>query len=73
MPIAGYLYLEVEAENEENAKKAFYEKTGEIIGRGENLFMHNEVDGYWEFYEETGRGNVTYLNYTSVDIEEIEG
>lgn len=72
MPIAGYVYLEVEAEDKEQAKEAFYSKTSKMLDTHDDIFSHPEIDGFWEFYEKTVSGNVCFLNHTEVDIEELD-
>ncbi len=71
MPIAGYVYLEVEADCIDSAKEAFHKKVSKCMETHDNIFDHPEAEGSWGFYEQTGSGNVCYLECRSVDVNEI--
>lgn len=61
IPIAGYVYIEIEAENEQQAiDKAF-----------ENGWEDEDVQEL-NMYEKLVQGNVCYVNHTRIDVEEIE-
>lgn len=60
MPITGFVYVEVEAESEEDAKKAFYEQEITV----------SDVEE-WDTCEEITRGNVFCGIINSMEIEEV--
>ena len=62
MPIAGAVSAEIEAESPEKAKELFYEN------------WSNDNPDYqleWDFYEKVIEGNVCYVPYHKMDIDEI--
>ena len=73
MPLAGALFLTVQAENEDEAKEKFYEKVNSTDVRIE--FNHDELnkigaDVEWDFYEKITSGNVCHCQYHDMEIED---
>lgn len=66
MPIAGFVSLEVSAENKEAAIDAFYEKAGDCSG------IHEFEDYQWDFYDPICSGNVLYVQYNESEVELID-
>ena len=64
IPIAGSLYLEVEAENAEEALEVAWE---EINNDGESA---GEL--MWEFYEKIVEGNVCHVGCSEIAVDELE-
>jgi len=64
VPFAGHFYVEVEAENEEEAKGKAFEA---------NPFGDDDDADIMEvnYYEQMNRGNVAYCTLSEVDIQEI--
>jgi hypothetical protein len=59
IPIAGHAYVEVEAENEEDAKEKAMDKT--------------TTDIEWEYLDQFNKGNVCYCpSPWEIEVEEID-
>lgn len=66
MPIAGSVFLEVDAKDKESALNNFYE----IISTMTNGDIDDCLE--WDFYEQIVSGNVCHLYTNEVDISEIK-
>ena len=66
MPFAGAVTMQVEANNEDEAKEKFHEDFFNLKGGLNNL----TIDADWEFYEQMHEGNVVHYQHWEVEIEE---
>ena len=61
MPIAGVVYLTVQAESEKQAIEKFYEDFDTL----------DKADSYeWDFYKKMSQGNLRYYNHDTVEVED---
>ena len=66
MPFTGSAYMEVEAENEDEAKQVFWD-TAELVVDHKTTNVDVEI----EFTEHVAKGNVSYAFLSEVDVKEI--
>jgi len=71
MPFAGSMTLEVEAENEDDAKEKFYEEIEQVSFKMAETDKKG-IDVCWDFHEKIVGGNVCYAEWNNMEIEEIE-
>ena len=60
VPIAGFIYIEVEAENEEEAKQKAFESDAGVRDIEE-----------WDMHEKIVEGNIFHGSLNEIEIEEI--
>ena len=65
MPIAGFAYLEVDADNDRDALEKFYEQCDLSVGGNSNI---EEL----EYYERLVSGNVCHTYHTEVEVYEVD-
>lgn len=79
VPFAGYIEVEVEATDEVIAKEIGFKVASQSMRMVEledseidECFNDSEIAHYqWETYEKTTEGNVTYLECTEIEVDEI--
>ncbi len=67
IPIAGYIYIEVDAENKDEAATKAFDEMGEM-SQEEWYGLIQEL----ECYEKLVQGNVCYAYHTRVEVEELD-
>lgn len=63
IPITGYVSVEVEAENEDEARTAAWSKIDDGV---------DDDDVTWEYCEAVTEGNVTYAMLNEVEVTEVK-
>lgn len=63
IPIAGAVYVEVEAENKEQAEEVAFEDTD---------FSDPNLELEWEVFSKIAEGNVLHVPFNEVEVSEIK-
>jgi hypothetical protein len=70
VPFSGYVYVQVEAQNKEEAEEKGYKEACDGINTADKLW--NSIEE-WDFYKKIVEGNICYASQWEVEAEEAWG